>query len=122
MSTKVENLFNLTNYRDHPEEKDYRVFFYYNLEQAAFFEAQLVKEGIQYESFKEEESDKTVVLFGIHKRDFRKALIQNDLSFAAHKKPFISNKLIRYSILFITIALILFALIGYFISENKLAY
>jgi hypothetical protein len=122
MSTKVENLFNLTNYRDHPEEKDYRVFFFYNLEQAAFFEAQLVNEGIRYESFKEEETDKTVVLFGIHKRDFRRALIQNDLSFAAHKKPFISNKLIRYSILFITIALVLFALIGYFISENKLAY
>jgi hypothetical protein len=122
MSTKVENLFNLTNYRDHPEEKDYRVFFFYNLEQAAFFETQLVNEGIQYESFKEDETDKTVVLFGIHKRDFRRALIQNDLSFAAHKKPFISNKLIRYSILFITIALVLFALIGYFISENKLAY
>lgn len=118
MSAKIDNLFNLTNYREHPEEKDYQVFFFYNLDQAAFFETQLINEGISFETVKEEEAEKTVVLFGIHKRDFRRAQIQNDLSFAAFKKPFISNKFIRYSILFITIGLIIFALFGYFISEN----
>ena len=51
MSSKVENLFNLTNYRDHPEDKDYRVFFYYNLEQAQYFESQLKIEKIILKPF-----------------------------------------------------------------------
>lgn len=118
MSNKVENLFNLTNYREHPVEKDYQVFFFYNLEQGRFFETKLLQEGISHEYVIEEENDKPIMLFGIHKRDFRRALVQNDLSFAAYKKPFISNKFIRYSILFITIGLVIFALFGYYLSEN----
>lgn len=117
MSNKVENMFNLTNYRDHPENLDYKVFFFYNMEQARYFEAQLNKEEIPFESYLENESDKEVMLFGIHKRDFRKALLQNDLSFAAYKKPFIGNKLIRNTVLIITLGFILFALIGFFMSK-----
>jgi len=118
MSTKVENLFNLTNYREHPEEKDYQVFFFYHMEQGRFFESKLLEEGISYEQVIEEERDKPIMLFGVHKRDFRRALVQNDLSFAAYKKPFISNRFVRYSILVITIALVIFALFGYYLSEN----
>ena len=117
MSTKVENMFNLTKFRDHPEDLDYKVFFFYNLEQANYFESQLQQEKINYESFLEKESEKELMLFGIHKRDFRRAQLINDLSFAAFKKPFIANKLIRNSILVITLAFVLFALIGFILSK-----
>jgi hypothetical protein len=117
MSTKVENMFNLSNFREHPENKDYQVFFFYNMEQAHYFETQLLKENIAYESFLEKESKREMMLFAVHRRDFRRAVIQNDLSFAAFKKPFIPNSFLRYSVLIITIALILFALAGYFMSN-----
>ncbi len=117
MSTKVENLFNLTNYRDHPDNDSYKVFFHYNMDQANHFKSLLEKEGIQFESFLEEEEEKQVMLFGVHKRDFRKAMLQNDLSYAAFKKRFIPNSWLRNAILIVTIGLVLFALIGYIISN-----
>lgn len=116
MSTKAENLFNLTNYRDHPENEDYKVFFHYNFEQAAYFESLLKEEGIEYESFLEKEAKREVMLFGIHKRDFRRALEKNDMSYAKFKKRFIPNTIIRNTILIVTLAIFLFALIGYILS------
>lgn len=117
MSSKVENLFNLTNYRDHPENNNYKVIFYYNLEQANYFKSLLQKEGIEFESFLEKDSKKELMLFGIHKRDFTKSLVLNDASFAKYKKRFISNSWIRNAVLFITLGIVLFALIGYFLSK-----
>lgn len=117
MSNKLDNLFNLTNYRDHPVNKDYRVFFHYNMDQADHFKSLLDKEGIEYEAYLEDEGDKKVMLFGVHRKNFRRALLQNELSYAALKKRFIPNSIIRNSILIITIGLILFALIGYIISQ-----
>jgi len=116
MMDKAENLFNLTNYRDHPENKDYRVFFHYNMEQAEYFKSLLDQEAIEYEAFLDVDNKREVMLFGVHKRDFRKALLQNDMSYAKHKKRFIPNNVIRNTILIITLALFLFALIGYMLS------
>lgn len=113
MSTKAENLFNLTNYRDHPDNKNYKVFFHYNMEQAEYFKTLLIEENIDFEAFLEKESKQDVMLFGIHKRDFRRALLQNEMSYAKYKKPFIQNKAIRYTVLFFTLILFIIALIGF---------
>jgi hypothetical protein len=117
MISKTENLFNLTNYRDHPDNDNYKVFFHYNMEQGKHFQSLLDKEQIAYEFFLEEESKQTIMLFAVHKRDFRNALLQNDLSYAAFKKRFIPNSLLRNAILIITISFVLFAIIGYFMSH-----
>ena len=117
MSSKVENLFNLTNYRDHPENKDYKVFFFYNLEQGNYFKQLLEQEPLEYELFIEEDA-KPIMLFGIRKRHFKQALDLNSLSYARFKKPFIANKLIRFAVLGFTIAALIIAIIGYFMSRN----
>ena len=117
MSTKVENLFNLTNYRDHPENKDYKVFFFYNLEQGNYFKQLLEQEPLEYELFIEEEA-KPIMLFGIRKRHFKQARDLSDLSYAKFKKPFIGNKWIRFAVLGFTIGAIIIAIIGYFLSSN----
>ena len=117
MNTKVENLFNLTNYRDHPENKDYKVFFFYNFEQGDYFKQLLENEPLEYELFIEEES-KPIMLFGIRKRYFKQALDLNSLSYARFKKPFIGNKLIRFAVLGFTIVALAIAIIGYFLSQN----
>lgn len=116
-NTKIENLFNLTNYKDHPEDDNHVVFFFYNLEQAAYFESLLLKENIVFESFLDENSKRKVMLYAIHKKYFRKALIQNDLSYAGFKSKFISQKWLRYAVLLFTLALTLFALFGYLKSH-----
>ena len=117
MSSKVENLFNLTNYRDHPENKDYKVFFFYNFEQGDYFKQLLENEPLEHEVFIEEGS-KPIMLFGIRKRHFNQALDLNSLSYARFKKPFIANKWIRFAVLGFTIGAIIVAIIGYFLSSN----
>lgn len=74
MSSKIENLFNLTNYRDHPEDKDYIVFFHYNMEQANYFESLLKKEEIEYESFLEEGSKNLLCFLPFIRNAFEKPL------------------------------------------------
>ena len=115
MSNKAENLFNLTNYRDHPENKDYKVFFFYNFEQGNYFKQLLEDESLEFEAFIEEEA-KPIMLFGIRKRHFNQALDLNSLSYARFKKPFIANKLIRFAVLGFTIIAITIAIIGYLLS------
>lgn len=117
MSTKAENLFNLTNYRDHPENEDYKVFFFYNFEQGNYFKQLLENEPIEFELFIEKES-KPIMLFGIRKRYFKQAIDLNSLSYARFKKPFIANKWIRFTVLGFTILAITIAIIGYFLSLN----
>ena len=115
MSSKVENLFNLTNYRDHPDNKDYVVFFFYNFEQGHFFQHLLNQNNLEHELFIEEE-EKPIMLFGIRRRHFKQALDLSNLSYVKFKKPFIANKWIRFAVLGFTVAMVLIAIIGYFIS------
>ena len=117
MSSKVENLFNLTNYRDHPENKDFKVFFFYNFKQGEYFKQLLENEPLEFELFIEKEA-KPIMLFGIRKRHFNQALDLNSLSYARFKKPFIANKLIRFAVLGFTILALAIAIIGYFMSQN----
>jgi hypothetical protein len=115
--SKIENLFNLTNYKDHPEDENHVVFFFYNLEQAAYFENLLKKETIEFESFLDEDAKRSVMLYAIHRKYFRRALIQNDLSYAGFKRKFIPQIWLRYAVLLFTLGLTLFALIGYLKSH-----
>jgi len=115
---KVENLFNLTNYRDHPENKDYLVFFFYNFEQGYFFEHLLNQNTIAHEMFIEE-GEKPIMLFGVRKRNFKEVLELSNLSYTEFKKPFIAHKWARFAILGFTIAAVLVAIIGYYISLKQ---
>ena len=117
MSNKVENLFNLTNYRDHPENKDYLVFFFYNMEQGYYFQHLLNQNSMEHEMFIEEE-EKPMMLFGVRKRHFKEVLELSNLSYAKYKKPFIGNKWIRFAVLGFTIAMVLIAIVGYLISQQ----
>ena len=116
-NSKIENLFNLTNYKDHPEDENHIVFFYYNLEQATYFENLLIKEKIEFESFLDEDAKRKVMLYAVHRKYFRRALIQNDLSYAGFKRKFIPQMWLRYAVLLFTLALTLFALYGYLKSH-----
>ena len=88
---KVENLLNLTNYRGHPENKDYLVFFFYNFEQGYFFQNLLHQNTLEHEMFIEE-GEKPIMLFGIRKRHFKEALELSNMSYAKFK-----NLLLRIS-------------------------
>jgi hypothetical protein len=104
-------MFNLANYHTHPEHKDYTIFTFKNKEQGHFFESKLLEENIPFEKAIDEE--KQIIMFGIKSTLFAKAQKINADSFAKHKKAFIPDNTIRYTVLGIFFVLVLIAIAGY---------
>ncbi len=101
----------ITNYFVHPVDNRYMVFVFRQKLYADYFEELLKKENITFERHFEEQDRE--ILFGVHKRFQRKALNANFLTHAKFRKPFISNRLVKYSLLIITFGMIALAIVGY---------
>lgn len=107
-----DNLFNLTNYRDHPEQSNVVVFFFYKIPQGRYFEELLREENIDFESFEEQEPENRL-LVAVYRRNLKSAIRINGMTYARFKKPFIPNPILKYAILAFTVMIILFAIWGY---------
>lgn len=101
------------NYRIHPENKQYYVFRFKDKERAAHFESLLQGEKVWYEKDFQEVNDYEMVLFAIHKNDYKKVQKMNFDTEAKFRKPFIQSKGLRYLFLLITFGAILLSIISY---------
>jgi hypothetical protein len=104
-------MIRLANYHTHPEHKDYTVFTFKNFEQGNYFESELIAKNIPYEKAIDEEEK--VMMFGIKSTLFEQAQKVNADSFAKHKKAFISDNAVRYTVLSIFFILMAIAIAGY---------
>jgi hypothetical protein len=106
----------LTNYYEHPGDNRYYVFEFPTDEIADEFENYLRQRAVAFERhFDADESPN--ILFGV-KRDFlRDAMWCNNMVYAAHRQPFITNVFFRWALLVITATFIALAFIGYFKSQ-----
>lgn len=95
-----------TNYFLHPADNRYYVFTFNEEEHANRFEKSLMDDEIPYERNEFE--------FGIPRTHFNEALRHNHLLHADIRKPFIENKGLRWTMLIVTGATLLLALIGAF--------
>jgi hypothetical protein len=87
-----EGLIRVTNYYDHPTEPAYKVIHFRTKEAADHFEQLLQEKNIGYERDDSQHNGRPLVLFGIHKRDFKEALRLNFLTHAKYRKPLIPDK------------------------------
>lgn len=114
---KEEGLFQLTNYKNHPSNNVYKVFFFSQKDRADHFENMLKERSIAFESDVDTYKGEPLYLYGIHKTDFRAALDCNFHTVGKFRKPlFGANKWARYFIAGFSILLLFLALLGYFIS------
>jgi hypothetical protein len=90
------------------------VYQFYYSEHADAFEEMLNERKIKFERFHDEEGEAPRILFGVHKTHLKSANNANFLVHARFRKPFISNKWLKYLLLVVTFGAILLALIGYF--------
>lgn len=101
----------ITNYFVHAGDNRYMVFVFKQEQFANHFEDLLKQENIDFERhFDEQEHE---YLFAVHKRFQRKALNANFLTHAKYRKPFISNRWVKYSLLIVTLGMIVLAIVGY---------
>lgn len=93
-----------TNYFLHPNDNRFYVFTFKEEEHADRFEHALSEDKIPFERNKRE--------FGVPRTHFNEALRHNHLLHADIRKPFIENKGLRWTMLIVTGAMLLLALIG----------
>lgn len=105
------SLVNLTNYRDHPTNPSYMVFFFHRKEVADTFEELLLIHMVDFERAFEDEGRERH-LFGVRKLEFRAAEKLNYEALGRHRNQFIPNRYLRIFVLLLTISLIMLALIG----------
>ena len=119
MDDMSEGLLRVTNHQDHPTNPYYKVFFFYTLEEANFFENLLKENNLPYEKDKEETRGKTMFLFAIRKTDLKAVDQLNYLTIGHFRKPIFENKFLRYGVIVFGFFLILLGIIGYLFSGVK---
>ncbi|MBD78469.1 MAG: hypothetical protein CL840_06085 [Crocinitomicaceae bacterium] len=113
----MEELFDFTNYREHPTQKSYQVFHFSRADQAGFFENLLIEHKIEYERYDDSKDKGMVYYFAIKKINFKEVEPLNNMTIGQYRSKFIPNAALRWVIIaFGTIALT-FALIGYIKSR-----
>ncbi len=104
-------MVNLTNYRDHPTNPTYMVFFFHNKNAADSFEELLLINVVDFERAREDEGRERH-LFGVKKTEFHKAEKLNYEAIGRHRQKFIGNRFLRIAVLFFTLVVLLLAIIG----------
>lgn len=110
----------LVNYVQHPQNPNYIVYRFSDPKRAASFEDELISAKIWFEKGEEERRNGLVILYGIHKNDYKKTTRINYLVEAQHKKPLIPWRGLRYASVIVMLGLITLALIGYIKNQEKL--
>ena len=107
------SFLNFTNFRDHPTERKYMVFFFTDSKMAHYFEELLVENNISYERATEDEGVVKRYLFGVLKRDFEIVHKFNNVAIGKYRQPFIPTAGLRWLLLIVMMVSIALAIAGY---------
>ncbi|MAX81012.1 MAG: hypothetical protein CL843_12670 [Crocinitomicaceae bacterium] len=114
---KFEEAFDFTNWRVHPTQKKYLVFFYKTEQEGAYFEQLLIEHKVWFEKDNDVESERAKVLFAINKDDLHRVKALNHLALGRYRKKFIPNSLFRYLLIIVSLGVLALAIAGYFLKK-----
>ena len=112
-----EGMIKLTNHKDHPTNKAYKVFFFYKEEQSEYFKSILKKENIFFEYGEDKNRKGKIFLFGVRKTDNLKVSELNYKTLGKFRDPFIKQKWAQYLVILLSFFIVLFAIISFY--KNK---
>lgn len=105
--------FNITNWRKHPTESQYWIFFYNSLEEGDYLEKLLKENSIWYEKSTDQDSNRHKSMFAVRNRDIKEVRHLNNLTIGKFRKPFIANKMLRFLLLVVSFVVLGLGIIGY---------
>ena len=115
---KLESSLDFTNWRDHPTNGEYRVYFFYKEEQAEFFANMLKDRNWEFERDTEPlEEGKTRYYFAIHKRYWDQIKDLNNIAIGKYRKRFIPDKIFMWIILVVGFGVLALAILGAIVSD-----
>lgn len=107
-----EGFIQLTNYKDHPTNNLYKVFFFHDEERAEYFENLLTEQKIPFEKGTEDMSDGRIFhLYGINKGYLDQAHKANFLTNGHFRKPFMGKSKLKYLLSVVVVGLIILAIV-----------
>lgn len=109
-------MFSLINFDEHPTNRNKKVFHFSIEEHAAYFEALLSKNNLQFEKQIDTEGDQRIY-YGVHIGDFEKAKELNYLTIGNFRKPFIPDIFFRYFLILLSIFVVGLAIAGFILSD-----
>lgn len=109
----------LVNYVRHPENENYIVYRFSELNRSKAFEEELNKLNIWFEKAFEETKTQKMILFCVHKKDFIQTQKLNFLIESGNKKRMIPSKSLRFGLFSFSSLIIIFAVFGYCQNNKK---
>ena len=95
-----EGFLQVTNHKEHPTNKAYKVFFFYTKQESLYFKSLLVKNQIFFEQGNDQTKKGDIYLFGIRKTDLNKVSKINYETLGKFRKPiFATFSKISFSIM-----------------------
>ncbi len=116
LSDKMESIIDFTNWRQHPTNPEYRVFFFHKEEQAAYFEKLLTDRNMIFERHDEQEEDKIRYFFAVQKRHWKEVAELNNIAIGKFRKRFIPDNIMQWVILVIGFGILALAFLGWAVS------
>ncbi|MFL2571344.1 MAG: hypothetical protein ACJ0QL_05665 [Parvicellaceae bacterium] len=112
-----EGFLQVTNHKEHPTNKAYKVFFFYTKQESLYFKSLLEESQIFFEQGSDQTKKGDIFLFGIRKTDLNKVSKINYETLGKFRKPIFANKKLQFFILGLGLFILLITLISYIVSQ-----
>jgi len=105
--------FDFTNWREHPSDNRYEVFFYKTKKEGDYFEQLLITSKVVYEAYTDEEEEKYKYYYATKKIDSKQVIKLNHLTIGQFRSRFIANHFLRYALVIVMLVIMTLAVVGY---------
>ena len=109
--------FDFTNWREHPSDSRYTIFFYKTQNESDYFRELLKTNNIWFEYNYEESEANYKHYFAVNKTNEKEVIKLNHLSIGEYRKPFIGNNILRYIFVIVMFSILALAIISYIKSS-----
>jgi len=102
-----------TNWREHPSDNRYTVFFFKTEKESNYFENLLKINKLWFEANIDDEEPKYKFYFAVHKLDTTAIVKLNNRTLGEFRKPSIENNYLRYGLILMMMVIMTLAIIGF---------
>ena len=111
-----EGFLQVTNHKEHPTNKAYKVFFFYSQQECDYFASLLKEKSIFFERGTDQTKRGTIYMFAIRKTDLKKVGDLNYETLGKFRKPIFTNKKLQYFVLGLGAFIVLITIISYLMN------
>lgn len=115
MENPIEHLdLGFVNFTKHPDDPNYIIYRFTDIERANSFREELIKNNITFEEDTEGKKYVTYTLFALKKKYYKKTMQINFKVEGVHKKPFIPFRMLRWIVLLFGLGILLLSILSYY--------